>query len=337
MFQPSYALFSVFDRLLLLTRGGRPVYFGELGTDCRTLIAYLEETIARLKTTSIEPTLPTGVNPATWMLSACVVKDADFASAYYLSELAVENEKLTKEALVAPPGYEPPKYDSPYVLSVRQQFPYLLRRLLISYWRGPSYNVARGEMNVLGALLTGGHVGMVSIVISLIFGSCYPRKRPEAVDSFSRVLGRVGLFFLATFFMGIIFFSSALSQMTIERAAYYREKASRMYSAYPYTLAFGFAETPYLVVFAFLHSSVLWGLVDFYPGAERFFFYTAYYLLYIAFATFFAQFLVAALPDEVCPLLEISFSAYILGNCGNDWHRGYDTLIACCWFCDHAR
>lgn len=281
--QPSYALFSVFDRLLLLTRGGRTVYFGELGEECSSLIHYLEVTADKLGTQAVEHRLPPGANPATWMLAACVAADADFSAAYFSSDLAKRNEMLTRKELEPPEGYVPPSAKSPYVLSIGQQFPILVKRMFISYWRGPSYNVARG---------------MVSILIAVIFGSCYQKERPEATETFSGVLGRVGLFFLATFFMGIIFFSSALTQMSIEREVYYREKASRMYSSYPYTLAFGVAEAPYLIVFSFLHSGVMWGLVDFYKGVDRFFYYYAYYFLYVAYSTFFAQFLIAAFPDQ---------------------------------------
>lgn len=40
--QPSGELFQVFDRLLLLRRGGQTVYLGDLGGDCKTLVSYFE-------------------------------------------------------------------------------------------------------------------------------------------------------------------------------------------------------------------------------------------------------------------------------------------------------
>ncbi|KAF4321260.1 hypothetical protein JM18_002517 [Phytophthora kernoviae] len=40
--QPSYDVFSVFDNLLLLKRGGETVFFGDLGEECQTLIEYFE-------------------------------------------------------------------------------------------------------------------------------------------------------------------------------------------------------------------------------------------------------------------------------------------------------
>ncbi|EEB98333.1 hypothetical protein MPER_02180, partial [Moniliophthora perniciosa FA553] len=40
--QPSAELFQVFDRLLLLRKGGETVYFGDLGHNATTLISYFE-------------------------------------------------------------------------------------------------------------------------------------------------------------------------------------------------------------------------------------------------------------------------------------------------------
>jgi len=41
-FKPSAELFQVFDRLLLLRKGGQTVYFGDLGRNATTLINYFE-------------------------------------------------------------------------------------------------------------------------------------------------------------------------------------------------------------------------------------------------------------------------------------------------------
>lgn len=38
--QPSLTVFSYFDHLLLLKRGGRTVYFGPTGQDCQAVLEY---------------------------------------------------------------------------------------------------------------------------------------------------------------------------------------------------------------------------------------------------------------------------------------------------------
>lgn len=45
--QPSAELFAYFDRLLLLKKGGKTVYFGDLGNNCATLIEYFQRKGAR--------------------------------------------------------------------------------------------------------------------------------------------------------------------------------------------------------------------------------------------------------------------------------------------------
>jgi ATP-binding cassette subfamily G (WHITE) protein 2 (PDR) len=58
--QPSAMLFQRFDRLLLLARGGRTVYFGDIGVDSRTLIDYFVRNGA--------PDCEAGANPAEYIL-----------------------------------------------------------------------------------------------------------------------------------------------------------------------------------------------------------------------------------------------------------------------------
>ncbi|GAB1193523.1 hypothetical protein APSETT444_002744 [Aspergillus pseudonomiae] len=58
--QPSAMLFQRFDRLLLLAKGGKTVYFGEIGRESRVLMDYF--------TRNGGPALPPGSNPAEHML-----------------------------------------------------------------------------------------------------------------------------------------------------------------------------------------------------------------------------------------------------------------------------
>lgn len=60
--QPSMAIFSSFDSLLLLKRGGQVVFFGPLGFESSCLISYLQSIPGT-------PHIVEGENPATWMLS----------------------------------------------------------------------------------------------------------------------------------------------------------------------------------------------------------------------------------------------------------------------------
>jgi ABC-type multidrug transport system ATPase subunit/ABC-type multidrug transport system permease subunit len=96
--QPSIAVFSMFDDLLLMRRGGSVVFFGELGQGSGNLIRYFE---------AIPGTKPCPVsyNPATWMLEVIGAGTSDpsadavdFAAVYRKSKLAAQSrERLLRE------------------------------------------------------------------------------------------------------------------------------------------------------------------------------------------------------------------------------------------------
>ena len=58
--QPSASLFQTFDKLLLLGRGGKPLYFGDIGSDATIMKDYFERHGARH--------CRKGENPAEWLL-----------------------------------------------------------------------------------------------------------------------------------------------------------------------------------------------------------------------------------------------------------------------------
>lgn len=63
--QPSAVLIQEFDRLLFLAKGGKTVYFGEMGRNSETLVKYFENKGAHA--------CPPEANPAEWMLEVRLV------------------------------------------------------------------------------------------------------------------------------------------------------------------------------------------------------------------------------------------------------------------------
>lgn len=57
--QPSAMLFSRFDRLLFLARGGKTIYYGDVGEESKYLIDYFQRNGSQK--------FPEGVNPAEFM------------------------------------------------------------------------------------------------------------------------------------------------------------------------------------------------------------------------------------------------------------------------------
>ena len=71
--QPSKEIFSLFDDMLLLQRGGYQVYFGPCGANGKTFVEYLQ------KIPNVHA-LPEGMNPASWMLGVLSGTDSSNAN-----------------------------------------------------------------------------------------------------------------------------------------------------------------------------------------------------------------------------------------------------------------
>jgi ATP-binding cassette, subfamily G (WHITE), member 2, PDR len=139
--QPSATLFEMFDRLLLLTKGGQPVYFGELGPDSRSLIDYFEKNGG-------DP-CPVGENPAEWMLKVIGTApgahtDINWPHVWRASpeyaEVRKELERLQSNPRIS---QDSPEDLTTYAAPFRTQFYMCMKRVFQQYWRTPSYIYAK--------------------------------------------------------------------------------------------------------------------------------------------------------------------------------------------------
>ncbi|THU83339.1 putative ABC multidrug transporter [Dendrothele bispora CBS 962.96] len=158
--QPSALLFQEFDRLLFLARGGRPVYFGDIGENSRTLISYFEKQGAH--------PCPADANPAEWMLEVIgaapgAVAARDYAEAWRDSAeyQEVKNELARKRELVKTrPAVDPqmrkksPEY-AEFAAPFWTQFRLCFYRVCQQYWRTPSYIYAKIALSSLTSLFIG--------------------------------------------------------------------------------------------------------------------------------------------------------------------------------------
>ncbi|THH28859.1 hypothetical protein EUX98_g5325 [Antrodiella citrinella] len=152
--QPSAELFGVFDRLLLLRKGGQTVYFGDLGRDGEQLIDYFQRNGAR--------PCEADENPAEYMLSATGAgatahSEIDWhetwknsAEARNLQEEleAINTEGRARPALTA-------TYKSEFATSWWYQVLTLVKRDAESHWRDPTYLAAKLALNIVAGLLIG--------------------------------------------------------------------------------------------------------------------------------------------------------------------------------------
>ncbi|KIY47781.1 pleiotropic drug resistance ABC transporter [Fistulina hepatica ATCC 64428] len=144
----------VFDRVLLLRKGGETVYFGDIGPNSATLISYFERNGAR----KCGPT----ENPAEYMLdvvgagaTARSVLDwyQIWLDAPESMQVAREIEQIHSEERAA--GTVSTVLHTEYAQPWVYQFKELLRRDLAYHWRNPGYTFGKTVLNIVGGLFIG--------------------------------------------------------------------------------------------------------------------------------------------------------------------------------------
>ena len=147
--QPSAELFGVFDRLLLLRKGGQTVFFGNLGHNCTTLIRYFENNGSRL--------CGPDENPAEFMLDvigagATAKSEQNWYDIWQQSkeaaELQREIDEIRADGLNRPP-VETTRH-SEFAASWGNQAVELMRRSAQRHWRDPTYLLAKLVLNIVG-------------------------------------------------------------------------------------------------------------------------------------------------------------------------------------------
>ncbi|KAF5862153.1 hypothetical protein ETB97_012050 [Aspergillus alliaceus] len=155
--QPSAMLFQRFDRLLFLAKGGKTIYFGEIGQNSTTLARYFERNGAH-------PLSP-GENPAEWMLDVIGAapgshSDIDWHQVWRQSpEFAKVKHHLTelKSGLHGTPTKnntnvdEFREYAAPFYIQLWE----CLKRVFSQYYRTPSYIWSKATLCVLSGLYIG--------------------------------------------------------------------------------------------------------------------------------------------------------------------------------------
>ncbi|KAF9449781.1 pleiotropic drug resistance ABC transporter [Macrolepiota fuliginosa MF-IS2] len=152
--QPSAELFQVFDRLLLLKKGGKTVYFGDLGVNADTLIHYFENNGGR-KCQAEE-------NPAEYMLEvigagATATSEQDWYTIWKNSPEAVRLEEQIHD--IHTEGRKKPAVEAAFASEFATSWFYqvweLLKRDHVAYWRNPTYLMAKLALNIIGGLFIG--------------------------------------------------------------------------------------------------------------------------------------------------------------------------------------
>jgi ATP-binding cassette subfamily G (WHITE) protein 2 (PDR) len=154
--QPSSLLFQRFDRLLLLAKGGRTVYFGDIGSGSEILLDYFARNGA--------PQCPSGTNPAEYMLEAIGAapgahtsidwpavwrESAEYANVQ--DELARLRGLASHPTTVIDSGEAHQEFAAPFATQLRA----VALRCAQQYWRTPSYIWSKAVLTVGSSLLIG--------------------------------------------------------------------------------------------------------------------------------------------------------------------------------------
>ncbi|KAI8144719.1 ABC-2 type transporter-domain-containing protein [Fennellomyces sp. T-0311] len=239
--QPSSILFEHFDHLLLLVRGGRTAYYGEIGKDAQTMINYFESNGG--------PTCSPDANPAEYILEVVGAGTAgkatrDWADIWANSPEAKALEEELEE-IHQHAETKPTRESLMYATSFWTQFWLVFKRINVAYWRSPEYNI--GRFITLEA-------------IALITGFTYWKMSYTTSDMQNRLF-----FMLSTFIMANILIILTQPKFMTERLYFRREYASRYYGWFPFSLAAILVEIPYILVLcAFYMFGFYWtaGLVN---------------------------------------------------------------------------
>jgi ABC-type multidrug transport system ATPase subunit/ABC-type multidrug transport system permease subunit len=224
--QPSAILFEHFDHLLLLVRGGRTAYHGEIGEDSHIMIEYFESNGG--------PKCSPEANPAEYILE-CVgagtagKAKADWAEIWERSSeakaLEAELEQIHNES-----DANPTRKAQTYATGLFTQFVLVHKRMALAYWRSPDYNIGR----FLNVMFT-----------SLVTGFTFWKLGATSSDMLNKVFALFG-----TFIMAMVMIILAQPKFITERQYFRREYASRYYSWLPWSISAVLVEFPYIFFYA---------------------------------------------------------------------------------------
>jgi ATP-binding cassette, subfamily G (WHITE), member 2, PDR len=154
--QPSAMLFQRFDRLLFLAKGGKTVYFGDIGENSKTLTSYFERHGGN--------PCPPDANPAEWMLEVIgaapgTSSDIDWFQTWRDSSeytgIQKELRRLKDERTERLPATTDKASYREFAASYAEQLREVTHRVFQQYWRTPSYIYSKAALCTLVALFIG--------------------------------------------------------------------------------------------------------------------------------------------------------------------------------------
>lgn len=243
--QPSAQLFAQFDTLLLLAKGGKMVYFGDIGDNAKTVRDYFEKHGLPC---------PPDANPAEHMIdvvSGSLGRGQDWNQVWLESPEAKETEKQLDKIIEDAAANESHTLDDghDFAMPLWQQLKIVLARASLSLYRNTDYINNKFALHVGSALFNGFSFWMIGDTVS---------------DLQMRLFTVFQFIFVAP---GVI---AQLQPLFIERRDIFeaRERKAKMYSWIAFVSGLVVSEIPYLCVCAVLYF-VCWYYTVGFPVDSR--------------------------------------------------------------------
>ncbi|OWP01031.1 hypothetical protein B2J93_6505 [Marssonina coronariae] len=279
--QPSAILFQEFDRLLFLAKGGRTVYFGDIGENSSTLLNYFESYGAGK--------CGEDDNPAEYMLTmvgagATGKSTKDWHEVWKASDEAkeIQSELASIQAAVGQErAGDSATSHSEFAMPFATQLIEVTTRVFQQYWRTPEYIYAKLLLGVASALFIG-------------FSFFHVERSQQGLQN-----AIFSIFMITTIFTTLV--QQIMPRFILQRDLYeVRERPSKAYSWKAFLIANIAVEIPYQMLLGIM----VWASY-FYPiytrggipSAERQGLILLLLVQFFVFASTFAHMMIAALPD----------------------------------------
>ncbi|GKZ33125.1 hypothetical protein AbraIFM66950_002907 [Aspergillus brasiliensis] len=291
--QPSALLFQTFDRLLFLAKGGRTVYFGDIGDQSRILLEYFERCGAR-RCGDME-------NPAEYILEIVAgeaSESIDWVQKWNDSperkEVLAELEHLQDpQQQPEPRAQDGDSNNSEFAMPFSSQLYHVMKRAFQQYYRQPEYVFSKYALGIACGLFIGFSFW----------------KADNTQQGFQCALFSV--FLLATVFTTLV--NQITPRFVAQRALYeVRERPSRVYSWKVFILSNVFVEIPYhFVLGVCVWASFYWAVMGTGQDAERHVLALLYIVQFYLYVASMAHFVIAAVPQApVAGMLAVLMFAF---------------------------
>ncbi|KAH7110041.1 ABC-2 type transporter-domain-containing protein [Dactylonectria estremocensis] len=277
--QPSAILFQEFDRLLFLAKGGKTVYFGNIGDNSHTMLDYFESKGAR-KCGEEE-------NPAEYLLeignSGSNGEGKDWHTVWKESEehaaLETEIDRIHAENQTEKvAGEDDPTSQAEFAMPFRYQVQEVTYRVFQQYWRMPSYIFAKFILGIVAGLFIG---------FSFFNANDTQAGVQEVIFA---------VFLLTTIFSTLV---QQIQPLFITQRSLYevRERPSKAYSWKAFIIANIIVEIPYQIITAVLIYACFYYPVMGIQSSARQVLILLFVIHLFIYASSFAHMTIAAMPD----------------------------------------